>query len=152
MPHVLRPEVAVRRGRVKAQAEAPAADWFRYAFIGLANACAASYGGPVYLCGSALRKAKPGDFDVRVVVSDVDMRRLFGPDKNERKDGDCWNEREWRIARERLKQSRRFSRATRVNVDFQIQSEDEAARHENEPRLRLDKAPDGFFRAGRGEP
>jgi hypothetical protein len=134
---------------VLAVAPPPAADWFAIKAQLLANALAARYGGPVYLVGSALALPDPHDFDLRVVLAEVDMARLFGrDDATDARVGIDHGSRAWRRMREQLKQSRRFSRLMRVNIDLQVQTAAEALRYADRPLLRLDRAPAGFFAAG----
>mgnify|MGYP000691666642 CR=1 FL=1 len=128
----------------------PASEWFCLSARGTANAIACRLGGPVYLTGSALTQARPADVDVRVVLADHDLARLFGKEKP-RDDVFDWSERDLRRGREQLKQSRRLSRRFRCNVDFQIQTEAEHAAHEGRPRLRLDTVPDEALGAGLGD-
>jgi hypothetical protein len=129
-----------------------AAEWFALSFQRLANALACRLGAPVYLVGSALTSARPGDYDVRVVLGDQDLHRLFGRGYDDVGTvSSQWSPGRWRQGREQLKQSRRLSRMMRVNVDFQIQDYVDAERYADLPRLRLDKAPDGFFEAGKGD-
>lgn len=126
---------------------------FGYQIQRLANAMAARYGAPVYLCGSALTNPKPNDYDVRVVMPEAELARMFGADdSNEpRTLDDLTAPREWRILRECLKQSRRLSRTFAKNVDFQIQSQSDAKRYEDKGRVRLDRASEEFFEAGQGD-
>lgn len=133
--------------------DAPASEWFGLSARSTANAIACRLGGPVYLCGSALSVRRPADYDVRVVLAEHDLARLFGKE-TQRGDGDIfdWTERDLRRGREQLKQSRRLSRRFRCNVDFQIQTEAEHAAHEGRPRLRLDNVPDDVLAAGLGDP
>lgn len=127
----------------------PASEWFAMVARTTANAIACRLGGPVYLCGSAMTLPRPSDLDVRVVLAEHDVARLFGRDKPANI-GE-WSERELRRGREQLKQSRRMSRRFRCNVDFQIQTEAEAAAYEGRPRLRLDAVPDDVLAAGLGD-
>lgn len=129
----------------------PAAVWFRLSARTTANALACRLGGPVYLCGSALSVWRPADYDVRVVLAEHDMARLFGRERLQGGDVFDWSERDLRRGREQLKQSRRLSRRFRCNVDFQIQTEAEHAAHEGRPRLRLDTVPDDVLAAGMGD-
>ena len=62
-----------------------------------------------------------------------------------------WGPDELAPGREQLKQSRRLGRRFRCNVDFQIQTEEEASRYPGKPRLRLDAIPDEVFAAGLGD-
>jgi hypothetical protein len=109
----------------------------------LADSFAMALGGPIFLVGSALREARPHDVDIRAVVGECDLHRLFGhPD---------WrgvDEFRWRWHRYELKQSRRWSRTWMENVDFQVQTVDQAMRYSGMPRLRLDRIPRGYFLAG----
>lgn len=115
---------------------------------GLANTYAASYGGPLYLVGSALTCPDPFDFDLRVVIGEADMLRLFGA--NERTPENPWSERQMRMAYDRLKQSRRLSRiyGGLAFIDFQVQSEASQEGYSDKPRRRLDTIPNWVWRAG----
>jgi hypothetical protein len=137
------PEVEKEEGK-------PAAEWFAIAFQGCANACAMSYGSPVYLVGSALEKPDPSDFDIRVPMAEADLARCFGKDQRQRGPDDLWPARRWKMAREQLKQCRRYSRIFSVNVDFQFQTLEQAAGRQDGSRLRLDKATDYDLKAGLG--
>lgn len=130
---------------------APASTWLRVSMRTTANAYACRLGGPVYLVGSALTSSRPADVDIRVVLDDRDLVRLFGPPKL--RDGDIrdWSTQELRQGREQLKQSRRLSRRFNCNVDFQIQTAHEFAAHEGHACLRIDTIPDEVFTAGHGD-
>lgn len=125
----------------------PASSWFSRNAARTACAFATRYGGPVYLVGSALREERPGDFDVRLVLDERDLVRLFGERRIVQDRWWDWTEQDHQRGREQLKQSRRLARRFRCNVDFQFQSLAEAARHAG-PRLRLDTVPDATFEAG----
>ena len=131
----------------------PAAKMFAITSRAWANGMAMMLGAPIYLVGSALRLAEPGDLDIRVPMRKVDVLRLFGADMTIRGDDVC-PRRWWRIERFNLKQSRRASRMFGANVDFQITTHDaffgeKYARH---ARLRLDRASDEDLDAGLGDP
>lgn len=128
----------------------PWARVFARGLEGFANTFAMSYGGPFYLVGSALVEPHPYDVDIRVVIEKHDWLRLFGePDKRE---GSVWSTQRVAWARDRLKQSRRLSRAFMTNIDFQVQRVEEAERrYVGKPRLRLDTIPDELFKAGLGD-
>ena len=130
----------------------PASEWFARTFQGLASSLTSRYGGPIYLVGSALVKPAPlaGDYDVRVLLENADIERLFGTDLSYA-EGDLTSVRRWRWLREELKQARRMSRAMRVNIDFQFQHAQHQARYAGKPRLRLDKATDEYLAAGLGD-
>jgi hypothetical protein len=139
------------------EAPRPAADWFAIKFRHQANNIAARYGAPVYLVGGALEDEKPRDFDIRVILSDEEMARLYGipgdtdirvrsAETNAANDSEPW---EWRRAYDNLKQSRQLSLRYRRNIDFQVQALHEADPYKNTPRLRLDTAPDWVFEANR---
>ena len=129
----------------------PPADWFLVNIKRSANALACRLGGPVYLVGSALDVLNPADFDVRVLLREADLLRLFGKSMMRNGDWTDWTERDVRMGREQLKQSRRLSRRLRCNVDFQIQSEVDFKRYEGRPRLRLDTVPLETFEVGFGD-
>lgn len=128
-------------------AEVPAAIGFSRKALRTANAFACRYGGPLYLVGSALREARPGDYDVRLVLGDRDMVRLFGERRLMADRWWDWTEQDHRRGREQLKQSRRLSRRFNCNVDFQIQTLLEASRYRG-PRLRLDTVANAVFEVG----
>lgn len=125
----------------------PAASWFSRSAARTACAFATRYGGPVYLVGSALREERPGDFDVRLVLDERDLVRLFGERRIVQERWWDWTEQDQRRGREQLKQSRRLSRRFRCNVDFQFQSKLEAERYAG-PKLRLDTVPAATFEVG----
>jgi hypothetical protein len=139
----------------KVDCGSPPYEGFAYLIQMTADALASRYGGPLYLVGGALKDKTPNDYDVRVIMSEADLTRLFGPDdSHEPRDPDAMTTpRKWRILREELKRSRRLARHGLPFVDFQIQGEAEAKFYEDQgkPRVRLDRAPEGFFEAGKGE-
>lgn len=126
-----------------------------------ANGIACRLGAPVWLVGSALTnpdQPNPRDWDVRVVVSDRDMKRLFGCEDpavrsparmlpNGEVAGGEFLPWEWVRAYENLKQSRKLAYIFARNIDFQVQSETEAHGYRNHPRLRLDVVPDWVLAA-----
>lgn len=119
---------------------------------GLANTYAASYGGPLYLVGSALSEPYPFDLDLRLVVPASTITLIYGDD--EREDGEPWSRCRLHMAYDRLKQSRRLTRRyglLGIAIDFQVQSEDSAPRYATKPRRRLDSIPDWFWRAGESD-
>jgi hypothetical protein len=109
---------------------------FALKFESTANAIAARYGAKVWLVGSALSKKNPRDYDVRVILRDEDLQRLFGADLD------------WGIKRDNLKQSRIYSSSMQLPLDFQLQTREVARRYSSHPKMRLDKAPEDFFEAG----
>lgn len=134
------------------------AEMFARTFRGQANSYAFAYGGPVYLVGSFLTAASPGDIDIRVLLAVEDLELWFGavwqgigPD---------WEPSAFARHREELKQSRRVTRRFgrgRYRIDFQFQNAlfDDVGiviRGNDRPRLRLDAVPDEMLRAGRGDP
>lgn len=121
---------------------------FVFAFQQNANSLAILYGGPVFLVGSGLTKAAPRDWDVRIVISELDRLRLFGSKDTDWIDGfSQWGPARWRLELESLRACRRMGeRYKRFRFDLQIQELDYVlARHRNSPRLRLDSAPDDIF-------
>lgn len=103
-----------------------------------ADRFAARYGGPVYLVGSALERVWVSDLDIRIVLDESDLYRLYGPQET-RLYWQCYD---------RLKQSRRLSRRVGCFVDLKVLSHDEQARYATRPRRRLDSWPDSFWYAG----
>jgi tRNA nucleotidyltransferase/poly(A) polymerase len=130
---------------------APGSTWFALSALRTANAIACRLGGPVYLVGGALVDVTPHDYDVRVVLTEAELERLFGKHKGRGSGFFDWSEQDLRRGREQLKQSRRMSRRFRCNVDFQIQTVAEHEGHVGRPRLRLDSVPDETFLAGVGD-
>jgi hypothetical protein len=104
----------------------------------------------VYLVGSMLATPlgeSTFDIDVRVVVGEDDLVRLYG-----RYGADVDPQmRRAKMRYDRLKQSRRLSRVFRRNIDFQTMTEADAVRHKDKPRVRLDTTPDHHFTAGQGD-
>lgn len=116
------------------------------------NHYAVSYGGPVYLVGSALVEPDPYDVDIRCAIGKGDWLRLFG-DPQPRPGCAAYDWPTSRLAwgRDRLKQSRRLSRAFLRNIDWQVQRVEELEHsYVGKPRLRLDTIPDAIFLAGLG--
>lgn len=100
---------------------------------------AVRFGAPVYLVGSSLELPDPRDVDVRVILSDDAFRGRYG-------DPDLWCEGYWwptrengimRYAADMWDLSREASLVYRLNIDFAVQPEREAARHEG-ARIRID--------------
>lgn len=121
----------------------PYENFVRY-FQRCANGLAMRFGGKVYLVGGAVTEPKPRDYDVRVVVSQLDFLRLFGFPAKEYRIENQWGEAEWNRAAENLKQSREafiYCHALDCrNVDVQIQTVAEANGHLDKPRVRIDAA------------
>lgn len=118
--------------------------WFIDAFRGQANNLVGRYGAPVYLVGSALTAEVPRDIDIRIVLPDEEISRLYGsglPITRSEKRGELelW---EWRRLRDNLKQSRALRNWGGYPIDFQVQWEMEAIAYNDKPKLRLDNAPD----------
>ncbi len=115
-------------------------------FKGQANYLVGRYGAPVFLTGSALTSEHPRDIDIRIVLSDKEVSRLYGHDFPKRSEtiGELldW---EWRRLRDNLRQSRSLSNWSGYPIDFQIQSEMEALAYKDCRRLRLDSAPSWVF-------
>lgn len=117
------------------------------------NHFAVSYGGPIYLVGSALVDSNPYDVDIRCAIGKADWLRLFGEPYQR---AGCvaydWTTSRLAWGRDRLKQSRRLSRAYLRNIDWQVQRVEELEhRYAGKPRLRLDTVPDEIFAAGLGD-
>lgn len=123
----------------------PLGAWLAGALRNQADALASMYGGPVYLVGSALHLADPGDVDLRCVLEEHDWRRLFG-----RADPLNAERARMRRYREELKQSRRLARAFHYRFDFQFQTV-AAFDAKHGPRVRVDALPAYVFEAGLGE-
>lgn len=86
----------------------------------IANQLYAYYGGPVYLVGTALEKEECRDIDIRVVVSNKDFDRLFGPVDvflKEYSSGE-FGLTTWRWAEDRLKRCRLLYDRYRIRIDF----------------------------------
>lgn len=124
----------------------PPYELFVIKFSATANSLAARYGGPVYLVGSSISSDSPRDYDIRVVVSEYDLTRLFGPGSNTHKlepgGRVIPSAREMAMLVEQLKVSRRLSRYFGRNIDFQIELPEYAAKRADKPRFRLDSIPD----------
>jgi len=139
------------------------AERFATAFRRNANRLAMAYGGPVYLVGSMLTSLKPGDVDIRIMLTREDLVLWFGEDFDSHKDPIEWSPAQWNLEREQLKQSRRQSKrwrgypARRFDIQFQcsLMSDTDGLPIENPsrgPRLRLDTTPLDYFRAGWSNP
>ena len=100
-------------------------DDFVFSLIGHTQYLYARYGYPIYLVGSALEKPNPRDTDLRIVIPDVEFFDRFGPRD------DRWYD-------EMAKQNRQINKGIgRLNVDFQIQSESQAHKYQNEKRMQI---------------
>lgn len=115
------------------------------------------YGVPVWLVGSALLDSNgdPRDWDFRVVLSDEEFARRFGPPGPLERRGDgfeetwkwieqmgsgLWTSVRWKWAAECVKRSKEVSRRIGLNVDFQIHPKTYAdAQYQRAPRYRLDR-------------
>jgi hypothetical protein len=136
------------------------AEEFALRFRGWANSLAMAYGGPLYLVGSLLTSAEPGDVDLRLQLAREDMLLWFGEDFDSH--GLEWSPAKWRRTREELKQSRRLTRTWRGyparRFDFQFQCalfsdfDGLPIMREDKLSLRLDTVPLSYFAAGRGDP
>lgn len=140
------------------------AEMFALKFRGQANHLAFQFGGPVYMVGSMLTAATPGDIDIRCVIAREDADLWFGADSDGT--GIDWTAGSFARAREELKVSRRMTRrwsnrgwwpeATRIDFQFQISLFDDTGdpihSHGDRPRLRLDRVPNDLLIAGRGDP
>ncbi len=139
---------------------------FQMRFRRNANGLALRYGAPVWLVGGALKDRKendpePRDYDVRIILTIPQMELLYGRcftrsliehegqrviafSRENLFDYDEW---EWRRGYDGLKVSRIMSKRMLKPVDFQIQTDKEAASYKELPRVRLDTAPDWVFAA-----
>ena len=122
-------------------------DWFPFAFSGQANNLVGRYGAPIWLVGSALEKEVPRDIDLRIILADEEMQRLYGHKFPLRPETPgTFAEWQWRRLRDNLRQSRSCGSWGGFPIDFQVQSEMEAIAYKDLPRLRLDSAPDWVFK------
>lgn len=126
--------------------------WFILIARGNFDSLASLYGAHLYLVGSSLTSETPGDYDIRIPLSEEDQARLFGKDTTI-PEGATASNFHWRKWREELKQSRRLSRRLRFQyrVDIQFTSP-EAFAANPKPKLQLDQATEDFLLAGFGEP
>jgi hypothetical protein len=122
-------------------------EWFPKAFQHQANLYVGLYGAPIFLVGSTLSKDVPRDIDIRVILSDEEMWRLFGRPYEPKKEN-LWEEWQWKRAAENLKRSRELSAWSGYPIDFQVQSMAEASPHKDLPAIRLDSAPDWVLKSG----
>ena len=125
--------------------EAPLGSWLAGALRNQANGLATMFGGPIYLVGSALRLADPGDVDLWCVIGEHDWTRLFGRHTEANAE-----RRLMRRYREELKQSRRLERGFHYRFDFQFQTPEQFG-DKTGPRVRVDTVPDYVFTAGMGD-
>ncbi|HET8777990.1 MAG TPA: hypothetical protein VFN76_10055 [Candidatus Limnocylindria bacterium] len=100
---------------------------------------AARFNAPVYLVGSALRKAHPRDIDVRVTVTEEHFRARYGCDS-----------KDWlvegpsqRWVDDMAHFSDQLAREQRLNVDFQVYPARHAIQYRGQPRVLL-AAPTGM--------
>lgn len=142
------------------------AESFASIFQGQANGLAMMFGGPLYLVGSMLTSAEPGDIDIRCMLTREDAEAMFGEDAG--RVGAEWSPAQFALHREELKQSRRLTRRwgarwqpkhhSRIDFQFQLGLMSDVdglpifGDADARPRLRLDKVPTSYFAAGRGDP
>ncbi len=106
-----------------------------------ANEIAGHYGVPVYLCGSALRKREPRDWDVRLRLKDDDFFYRYGITAKqwiEEGQTGLWTGGRWRWAKDCVKNAKRMSMHTHRNIDFQIYPASFWRQFVGKPRFRLD--------------
>lgn len=132
---------------------------FAISQVKYASSLALMYGGPMYIVGSSLHKKTKeeiSDVDIRCVLNEEDLDRLFGSTE-EIDERTMASTRELKIWREALKQSRRWWSNLpldhRVRIDFQFQTREEfESKAKRLKTLRLDGLPDDIFDAGRNRP
>lgn len=108
-----------------------------------ANTISGYYGAPVYLCGSALTKKKPRDFDVRICLSDGDFIVRYGANVDienwwARKAMGKWDDSHWAWADDCVRRTKNGWAETPCNIDFQIQPKCHWDKHDKDSRMRLD--------------
>lgn len=124
-------------------------DWFPDTFRNQANYYASLYGAPIFLVGSSLIKETPRDIDIRVPLSDEELYRLYGYNREEKLGNlSDWNEWRWKQAADHVKRNRALRRWGGFPIDFQTQTMDEFLAHSHLPSIRLDTAPDYVLKAG----
>lgn len=121
------------------------------ALLRFANEMAGWYQAPVYLCGSALKKAKPRDIDLRVHLPDEEFGLRYGLAMNAEEAVKRWVEQgatgewtniRWRWSDDCVKRTKRAWKNTNLNVDFQVYPESYAlAFYKTRKRVRLDTWP-----------
>lgn len=113
----------------------------RQSLRGLGQSSAAYYGADVWLVGSALKdgNAKPRDWDIRIVLSELAFTRRFGDPKTWQEEGITgrWTDVRWRWSNECIKQGLWASGYTGLNVDFQIFPDSAAKIYKVRPKFRL---------------
>ena len=136
------------------QEQLPPYHHFQIMFVRTANGLAARYGSKIYLLGGALEDEFPHDYDVRIIMSESDWQRCFG--RNNEKpcspDGMVtgWSPVEWKKHYYELKHSRILSGIYNMNIDLKFVKTTELNSWtiDLEKCVRLDQAPDEFFKAG----
>lgn len=108
-----------------------------------ANTISGYYGVPVYLCGSALSKKNPRDFDVRICLSDGDFIIRYGASADivewwGRKALGKWDASHWAWADDCITRSKNGWAETPCNIDFQIYPKHHWDMYDKFPRMRLD--------------
>jgi len=129
--------------------------WLR--FQGMANSLAMRYGGKVYLCGSALTRSDPRDYDIRIVISQKERKRQFGeigwyrmPDGSlvdiHRSNMNAWSTARWKQSYEGVKSNRDLAdRGYDYPFDVQIMDEAMDVHFKDKPRIRMDAMPDEWI-------
>lgn len=106
-----------------------------------ANGLRAFYGAPVYLVGSALRKRKPRDVDVRLRLSDADFFKRYAITaeqwQEERATG-LYSKEQWLYADDCVKRTREGQGQTFLPIDFQVYPARNWRRYRGKARFRLD--------------
>jgi hypothetical protein len=109
------------------------------------NFMADYYRAPVYLVGSALRKADPRDWDIRVILSDDEFTRRFGDVKEWESQhiAGSYGKIGWLVSEENHKKSRELQKQMHGKfVDFKVLPESYFnSRWKEElghPKLRID--------------
>lgn len=123
----------------------------------ICNELAGWFQAPVYLCGSALSKPDPRDYDLRIQLPDADFAlRYAGAMKAEAavarwvEQGltGAWQRIRWRWSADCTHHTKRTWKLTNLNIDFQVYPMSYCqVSYADAPRLRIDEMP-----GGKGEP
>lgn len=108
-----------------------------------ANTISGYYGVPVYLCGSALLKKNPRDYDIRICLDDRDFVVRYGSSTDlekwcAEKALGMWDHSHWAWSDDCVKRTKNGWAETQRNIDFQIQPEYQWDMYKKLPRVRLD--------------